>query len=75
MIKNKDFVYLIFCLLRFILINFNFNLNKFRIDNNTDVALHNIEAGLGEIKKIDKDVRSNRGLLFKVFLDYLLFKI
>ena len=38
----------------------------FRIDNNTDVALHNIEAGLGEIKKIDKDVRSNRGLLFKV---------
>jgi len=47
----------------------------FRIDNNTDVSLHNIEAGLGEIKKIDKDVRSNRGLLFKVIKNfYLIFK-
>jgi len=39
-----------------------------KIDNNTDVSLHNIELGERELIKIRKDVSSNRGLIIKIFL-------
>jgi t-SNARE complex subunit (syntaxin) len=39
-----------------------------RIDNNTDISLNNIEAGLQEVIKIQKDVRGNRKLILKVNL-------
>jgi len=43
-----------------------------KIDNNTEVSLSNIEAGLKEIVKIQNDVRSNRSLIIKVFLILIL---
>jgi syntaxin 5 len=39
-----------------------------KIENNTDISLGNIEAGLKEVIKIQNDVRSNRGLIIKIFL-------
>jgi len=39
-----------------------------KIDNNTDISLNNIEAGLREVVEINKQVRSNRALIIKVFL-------
>ncbi len=38
------------------------------ISKNTDLAYDNVEAGEGEIKKMLNDVKSNRGLLIKIFL-------
>lgn len=43
-----------------------------RIDNNTDVSLNNIEAGLKEVIKIKNDVSSNRALLLKIFFIIIL---
>ncbi len=39
-----------------------------KIDNNTDISLHNIEMGERELIKIRRDVSSNRGLIIKIFL-------
>lgn len=39
-----------------------------RIDNNTDVALNNLNATQNELIKLKDDVSSNRWLLMKVFL-------
>lgn len=39
-----------------------------KIENNTDISLDNIEAGLKTVVLIQNDVRSNRGLLIKIFL-------
>jgi len=44
-------------------------LNYFiRIDKNSEVSLDNIESGLKELVKMNEDVRSNRGLIIKIFL-------
>ena len=43
-----------------------------KIENNTDLSLDNIEAGLKEVVLIHNDVRSNRGLLIKIFLIIIL---
>jgi len=39
-----------------------------KIENNTDISLDNIEAGLKTVVQIQNDVRSNRGLLIRIFL-------
>ncbi len=38
------------------------------IDNNLDISMNNIEKGQKEILTMQSDVRSNRGLLIKIFL-------
>jgi syntaxin 5 len=38
-----------------------------KIDNNLDISMNNIEMGHKEIIKMQSDVRSNRGLLLKIF--------
>jgi syntaxin 5 len=38
------------------------------IGTNTQEAYDNVEAGANEVKKMLDDVKSNRGLLIKIFL-------
>ena len=38
-----------------------------KIDNNTDLSLKNVEEGLQELTHMQRDVRSNRKLLLKIF--------
>jgi syntaxin 5 len=38
-----------------------------KIDNNTDLSVKNVEEGLQELTHMQRDVRSNRKLLLKIF--------
>ena len=45
------------------------------IDNNTDISLSNIEAGQKELVKLNEDLRNNRGLIIKIFLNITIFNL